>query len=148
MTDIFSYNIDVKSKQIVAARNVAVSIGGEKVALVQQVQGSYQHTVQPTYELGASTLYFVNGNPIGNFSCTSLVGPGGWFDGMIKGNACGDMTSINLDITSDNCSVRVTGKSNVKFEGAILTSISFQVSAGGLNVVNSCTWTAAKLQIS
>ena len=55
--DIFSYTGDVKEKQIVAARNAALDLGNGRVALVQSMEGSYGHQVQPVYEAGSSSIY-------------------------------------------------------------------------------------------
>lgn len=145
--DFFSYTGDVKSKQVIAARNAAIDLGAGKIALVQSVQGSYGHQVQPVYEAGSSSVYFVNGNPQGQFSYTALVGTQGWFAGLPTTGACATLRTINIDLISDNpeCDATVTSSSNIKFEGAILTQVSFQIQAGQLQISNSGTFTCAKM---
>ena len=145
--DIFSYTGDVKEKQIVAARNAALDLGNGRVALVQSMEGSYGHQVQPVYEAGSSSIYFVNGNPQGTFSYSTLVGTQGWFAGFPMSGACASLRTINIDLISDNpeCDVQVTMHNNVKFEGAILTQVSFSIQAGGLNISNTGTFTCAKM---
>lgn len=145
--DIFSYTGDVKEKQIVAARNAALDLGGGRVALVQSMEGSYGHQVQPVYEAGSSSVYFVNGNPQGTFSYSALVGTQGWFAGFPTAGACASLRTINIDLISDNpaCDVQVSMHNNIKFEGAILTQVSFSIQAGSLQISNSGTFTCAKM---
>jgi hypothetical protein len=145
--DIFSYTGDVKEKQIVAARNAALDLGNGRVALVQSLEGNYGHQVQPVYEAGSSSIYFVNGNPQGTFSYSTLVGTQGWFAGFPMSGACASLRTINIDLISDNpeCDVQVTMHNNVKFEGAILTQVSFSIQAGGLQISNTGQFTCAKM---
>ena len=146
--DIFNFNVDVKEKQIIAVRNCAVDIGDGKIALVQSFQGSYQQNVQPVYEAGSSALYFVNGNPTGQFTLSTVVGTNGWFS-FLSGNTgfCGALRTINMDLLRDNplCDAEVTMHKNLKFEGAALQNISFQGGAGQLQITNSATFTCAKM---
>lgn len=147
--DILNYNVDVKEKQIVAARNAAIDLGEGKIALVQSFQGSYSHQVNPVYESGSSAVYFVNGNPTGTFSYNTLVGANGWFSGIIdgKGGYCGSLRTINIDLLQDNpdCDVKVTMNTNLKFEGAMLRSLGFSVQAGGLSISTSGDFICSKL---
>ena len=146
--DIFGYDVDVKEKQVVAARNAALDLGDGRIALVQSMQGSYGHTTQPVYEAGSSSVYFVHGNPQGTFTYQTLVGTDGWFAGIVnKTGLCATLRSINVDLTSEdsNCDVQVTSKANVKFEGGLLQTIGFQIQAGSLNISNSGQFVCAKM---
>ena len=145
--DIFSYEVDVKEKQIVAARNAALDLGDGKLALVQSMEGSYGHTVQSIYEAGSSSVYFVHGNPIGNFRYSTLIGTNGWFDGFPMSGACASLRTINIDLLSENedCDVEVKMNTNLKFEGAILTQVSFTITSGQLQISTTGTFTCAKM---
>ena len=147
--DIFNYDVDVKEKQIVAARNAALDLGNGKIALVQTFQGSYGHQVEPIYEAGSSSVYFVNGNPSGTFAFTTLVGTDGWFANILdaNGKACADLKTVNIDLTNANedCDVQVSMNTNLKMEGVILQQIGFSVQAGGLRIENSGQFICAKL---
>lgn len=147
--DIFNYDVDVKERQIVAARNAALDLGDGKISLVQSFQGSYGHTVEPVYEAGSSSVYFINGNPMGQFDFTTLVGTNGWFANIIdaKGKACAELKTINIDFTNANedCDVQVTVNTNLKMEGVILKQIGFAVQAGDLRITNTGSFIFGKL---
>lgn len=147
--DIFNYDVDVKEKQIVAARNAALDLGNGKIALVQTFQGSYGHQVEPVYEAGSSSVYFVNGNPQGTFTYTTLVGTDGWFANIIdaKGKACAELKTVNIDLTNANedCDVQVSMNTNLKMEGVLLQQIGFSLQAGGLRIENNGTFVCGKL---
>lgn len=147
--DIFNYDVDVKEKQIVAARNAALDLGNGKIALVQTFQGSYGHQVEPVYEAGSSSVYFVNGNPQGTFTYTTLVGTDGWFANIIdaKGKACAELKTVNIDLTNANedCDVQVSMNTNLKMEGVLLQQIGFSLQAGGLRIENNGTFICGKL---
>ena len=147
--DIFNYDVDVKEKQIVAARNAALDLGNGKIALVQTFQGSYGHQVEPVYEAGSSSVYFVNGNPQGSFTYTTLVGTDGWFANIIdaKGKACAELKTVNIDLTNANevCDVQVSMNTNLKMEGVLLQQIGFSLQAGGLRIENNGTFICGKL---
>lgn len=148
--DIFGYDVDVKEKQVVAARNAALDLGDGRIALVQSMQGSYGHQHQTVFEAGSSSVYFVSGNPQGTFGYSTLVGTDGWFAGIVnKTGLCATLRSINVDLTGtdSNCDVQVKSKANVKFEGGLLRQIGFQVQAGGLNISNSGEFVCAKMVV-
>lgn len=148
--DIFGYDVDVKEKQVVAARNAALDLGDGRIALVQSMEGSYGHQAQTVYEAGSSSVYFVNGNPTGTFTYSTLVGTDGWFAGIVnKSGLCATLRSINVDLTSSdsNCDVQVTSKANVKFEGAMLRQISFGINAQQLQISNSGQFICAKMVV-
>ena len=147
--DIFGYDVDVKEKQVVAARNAALDLGDGRIALVQSINGSYGHTTNTVYEAGSSSVYFVSGNPQGSFDYTTLVGTDGWFAGIVnKSGLCATLRSINIDLMGNrdsNCDVEVTSKANVKFEGALLESLSFAIQAQDLQISNTGRFKCAKM---
>lgn len=145
--DIFSYDVDVKEKQIVAARNAALDLGDGKIALVQSMQGSYGHQTNTVYEAGSSSVYFVHGNPTGTFTYSTLVGTNGWFDGFPMSGACASLRTINIDLLSDNedCDVEVKMNTNLKFEGALLRSVSFSITSGQLQISTTGEFICAKM---
>lgn len=150
MNDVFGYNREIKSKEILSADNVSLDLGDGKVALVQNVSASYMHQVAPMYEVGSSNLYFVNGQPMGQFSFGSLVGKSGFFSGFnLKNLACGDLKTLSVNLKNDNnCELEVTSNSTLKFEGAVLNSIGFQVTAQQLYITQEAQFTVAKLIVS
>ena len=149
--DALGYKTDIREKQIIAGKNAALDLGNGKLALIQSFQGQYGHTVQPVYEVGSSALYFVNGNPIGAFSYTNLVGKSGWFAGMIDTEntaACGTLKSINITLGKDSaCDPEITMNSTLKFEGALLTGISFSVTVEQLSISQTGNFKCGKMEI-
>jgi hypothetical protein len=149
--DIFGYDVDVKEKQVVAARNAALDLGDGRIALVQSIQGGYGHQTSTVYEAGSSSVYFVNGNPQGNLNYSTLVGTDGWFAGIVnKSGLCATIRSINVDLMGNadsNCDVQIKSKANIKFEGALLESIQFSIQASDLQISNSGRFRCAKLMV-
>ena len=149
--DIFGYDVDVKEKQVVAARNAALDLGDGRIALVQSISGDYGHTTNTVYEAGSSSVYFINGNPQGSLNYDTLVGTDGWFAGIVnKSGLCATIRSINVDLMGNvdsNCDVQVKSKANIKFEGALLEQISFSVQASQLQISNSGRFRCAKLMV-
>lgn len=149
--DIFNYDVDVKTKQIVASRNVAVDFGNGKVALVQTVRGGYGHRVEPVYESGSSSVYFVNGHPMGTLEIMTIVGKDGWFANILDNNngTCAEIKTINLDLVSENeCDVDITMNTNLKLESCIIREIGFQVTAADLSITNSASFICGKIMRS
>ena len=145
MADIFGYNQEVKAGEIVASKDVIVQIDSGRTALVQSVQGSYSHRVEPQFEIGSSTMYLVNGMPQGNLNMTTLVGKSGWIEGLLSGKpACGDMSSLQFTISNTDCNLSV-GKPILRFEHALAQSYSFTIMSGQLTVTQSVNFICGKL---
>lgn len=149
--DIFGYNREIKEKQLISADNVSLDFGEGRVALVQSVEGSYAHKIVPVFETGSSSMFFVNGQPIGGIKFSSLVGKDGFFAGFNLGKqACGVLNTITTNIvnTSDGeCEIKVEKNNAFKLEGAMLTSVSWAVRAGELQVVQGGDFQVAKLSV-
>lgn len=145
MADIYGYNQEVKAGEVVASKDVIVQIDSGRTALVQSVQGSYTHQVAPQFEIGSSTMYLVNGQPSGNLTMSTLVGKGGWLDGLLSGKpACGDLSSIQFKISNSDCNLSV-GKPILRFESALAQSYSFSIQAGQLTVTQTVNFVCGKL---
>ena len=149
--DIFGYDVDVKEKQIVAARNAALDLGDGRIALVQSIEGVYNHQTSTVYEAGSTSVYFVNGNPQGALTYQTLVGTDGWFSGIVnKSGLCATIRSINVDLLGNadsNCDVLVKSKANIKFEGALLEQLSFTITAQDLKISNTGRFKCAKMMV-
>ena len=145
MADIFGYNQEVKAGEIVASKDVIVQIDSGRTALVQSVQGTYQHQVQPQFEIGSSTMYLVNGQPQGNLTLSTLVGKSGWITGLLSGKpACGDMSSLKFTISNSDCNFSV-GSPILRFEHALAQSYSFAINSGQLTITQSASFVCGKL---
>lgn len=149
-TDIFGYNRQVIEKQIVSADNVSFDLGEGKISLVQSATIDYEHQIQPVFEVGSSSMFFVNGQPSGVMRFATLVGKEGFFHGLNLGNqACGTLNTISANIVDNSdgsCDIEVNKNNTLKVEGAILKSISLQIQAAGeLRIAQGGVFQFAKL---
>ena len=140
--DIFGYDVDVKGRQVVSAHNASLDLGGGRIALVQNISGNYTHKVNPVFEAGSSSVYFVNGQPQGSLSYTALVGTDGWFSGMSNSSGtCATLRNMGVTISGSgsDCDVTVASNASVRFKG-ILQAVEFMVSTQDLQISNSGTF--------
>lgn len=144
--DIFGYDRSVNSKEILSADFATLSFGDEKAKLVQQVQGSYQHKVEPRFETGSSALYWVNGQPMGQLQMGSVVGSKGWFQKITeKDAACALLEPITVRLNGDNrCDLEISNDT-LKLEDALLQSVNFSFSAGDLDISEQATIMVSKI---
>jgi hypothetical protein len=146
--DILGYSRDVKPNgQIFSSEFATISIGG-KMSLVQSVQGSYQQTVTPRFEVGSPTLYWLTGQPMGQVSISRLVGSGGFFTAFkaLK-NSCATLTPITIGLDgTGGCTVAQQTGSGLFLDGAVVSSLGFGFSAGVLEVQESVQMQFASLR--
>lgn len=148
-SDIFGGNRETKTGQLLTAENASIDFGNGRVALVQGIQASYSQNVQPQFEVGANTLYFVNGQARGSLRVDSLVGQTGFLADLNMGKgACGgvDVISINL-VDTNNCGWELNKRSALKFESAVPESVTITINAGQLQIVQSVSFVVGKLSV-
>jgi hypothetical protein len=148
MSDYFGYTRQTQANQIISADNAVIDIGNGRLGLVQSFQGGYSHQVEPRFEMGSSTLFWVNGKPSGQFQVSKLVGREGIlseFRGGASGgsDACGGLRQIAVSLDKASCDVQVG--SGVNFNGAKLQSVKVSGSAGAFEIAESATFVDAEL---
>jgi len=146
MSDYFGYTRDTQASQIISADNAIIDIGNGALGLVQNFSGSYQHQVEPRFEMGSSTLFWVNGKPSGQFQVSRLVGRDGILAGFRSSggsDACGGIRQLNVSLDGGSCGVQ--GGSGVSFSGAKLQSVSVQGQAGGFEIAESANFLVAEM---
>lgn len=151
VTNVLGYNTNVKTGEVIAARNAAVDLGQGHIAMVQSFQGQTAHQVTPVYEIGSSAVYLVMGNPQAAFKCTALVSKEGFFApfaNIAAGAACGELRSINVNLGSElECDPKIISRATAKFTGAILQSLFFSIQAGQLYITQSAEFVAGSLDV-
>jgi hypothetical protein len=147
--DFLGYDRTTSSKEILSADFATISFGDEKARLVQSVQGQYGHKVEPRFEAGSSTLYWVNGQPQGNVSMGRVVGTKGWFHEFVGADAaCALFKPVTVRLDGDNlCDLDIENGS-IKMEDVILQNISFSFSAGQLSISENVTMLVSKMTTS
>ena len=142
--DYFGYNRQTQANQIISADNAIIDIGQGRIGLVQNFSGSYGHQVEPRFEMGSSTLFWVNGKPSGQFQVSKLVGREGILDSFkTGGDACGGLRQISVSLDGGSCAVEAGG--GVNFNGAKLQSVSVNGSAGAFEIAESATFLVAEM---
>lgn len=142
--DFFGYNTPTQSNQIISADNAVIDLGNGRLGLVQQFSGSYGHQVETRFEIGSSTLYFVNGKPQGQFQVSKLVGREGILTEFRTGqDACGGLRQISVSLDGGACDIEVGPGLN--FNGVKLRGVSFQGTSGGFEITESADFLVAQM---
>jgi hypothetical protein len=125
-----------KSRQIRSTEKFAspdyvkVTFGGSSgvsTGLANSVSGSLQQAVTDLYIVGEPTVFFSDGPVTGSLRMARYAECGALFRD-IGGNACGFIQSVRLSGTGGGeCSC---GGVDATFNGAKLTSVSFEIQAG------------------
>jgi hypothetical protein len=147
MADIFGYNRQTQANQIISSDNAVIDIGNGALGLVQNFEYSYAHQIEPRFEMGSSTLYWVNGKPSGSFSISKLVGREGLLSGIrqtgASTDACGGLRQITVSLDGGSCAVE--GGAGLNFNGAKLQSVGGRGSSGAFEILESATFLVAEL---
>ena len=136
-TNLLGYQRTGSSRaQIISSEFAKISIGGQ-VSLIQAMQASYGHDVRPIYEVGTSQIRWVTGHPRGSMTFSRVVGNTGFFEAFGGGGDCGHLATISINASrGQECTdVNVTTNSRLRFSGAILQSLSINVQAGRIEVI-------------
>lgn len=147
-TDILGYTRDVKPNgQLYSSEFATISIGG-RMSLVQSVQGSYGHTVQPRFETGSPTLYWLTGQPMGQVQIGRLVGKGGFFATFNQlENSCAELLSLTVGLDGNGGCTAVQGAAGGLFlDGGVVANMSFGFSAGALEVQEGASIQVASMR--
>ena len=144
MSDIFGYNRQTQANQIISSDNAVIDVGSGRLGLVQNFNASYAHQVEPRFEMGSSTLFWVNGKPSGQVQVSKLVGRDGLLSAFrTGGDACGGIRQITISMGGGSCGV--SGGGGINFNGAKLQSVGVQGSAGAFEIAESATFVVAEL---
>jgi hypothetical protein len=147
--DFLGYDRTTQSKEILSADFATIAFGDEKAKLVQSVNGSYGHRVEPRFEAGSSTLYWVNGQPSGQVQMGRLVGTKGWFNDFRDSNAaCALFQPITVRLDAENNCDYDIEHGTIKMEDVILENINFSYSAGQLDISEQIQLRVSKMSTS
>jgi hypothetical protein len=147
MIDFFGYDKTVlANNQIITAQFAAVSANGQ-MSLVQNVQMNYSRQIQPMFEAGSSTLYYLQGNSEGQLSINSAVGKKGFFANFRNvAQNCGQINQVSIDLLAGgNCSVGTSG--GLTFSGALAEGFSVAYTAGPMAVTEGAQIRIASMNV-
>lgn len=134
MADLFGYSRTGNAiGQVASAEYASVNVGG-KLALVQDVNVTYQQQIDEVKAVGDSNVYWIPGRPSGSINVTKLVGTGGFFSGWTAGQ-CGEISSLSVNLTGGQCGF--SGSGNLSFSGAVAESFSLTMNAQNHTVSES-----------
>lgn len=145
MIDVFGYERNARSSGQVASSEFAVISVGGKQSLVQSVNVSYQQQLEQVGQIGDSNVYWLPGRPMGNLSCSKLVGAGGFLSGW-RGSQCGKITPLSITVDGGKCGF--TGRGNLQFDGGIIQSFNIALSAQQLQISETVNIQIASLSAS
>lgn len=145
--DILGYNVESNMRHVASADLAVLDSGEGKVNLVQNTQIQYGHRVEPKYETGSSTVYFVNGQPSGQMSIGRLVGKSGLMDGHVINRADPvnhfEMKQFHLNIRDEYLNIQ--GTAGYRIETPVLANFSLQYGAGQLEIAEMVNYIFASL---
>jgi len=148
MRDVFSYDNNIKTEGQVASADyarISVKQGGGRNALVQNCEISYQQQIEEVTQVGSTQIFWLPGRPQGNINVGSLVGAGGFFSDWKA--PCGkiDTASIKID-DGNNCNF--TGTGSLFFKGAVVESLTANISTGKQTIAQSARVKVANMRAS
>ena len=146
-TDVFGYTREAPQR-IMSSEGASISVDGQ-LGLVQSVQASYTHNIQPRFEAGKNTLYWLVGQPQGQIQVSRMVSKSGFFTeygDKLKDAACGsliDGIQIGLADTCEagggNASVGTGGKKTLTYGGGVFQAITASIDVGSVSVAEQVT---------
>jgi hypothetical protein len=124
-------------KGAVKAENVTLTGFSSRGAVVQQMQISFERTMNMIYEVGSNDVYYVGDRRRGQIQGSRVVAGAGSFKEMINkyGDLC-NAASNTLTLKGTGCG---PGAGSVEYEcvGVVLTSIGATVSAQDIVVTEN-----------
>jgi len=139
--DIFGYRRDVHPNGSLVSSEVAVlSLGGQQITLVQNLQASYQQRAEPRYEAGTSNMYWIAGHPLGSVTIGRLVGKDAalMLTSAAAGGSCAMKTlQLSFDGGGHECHAHLATR--LKFSGIVVNQVSVSYAAGSLEVSENIT---------
>lgn len=147
MSDVFGYERTGVSDpgQVLSSDHALINVGG-KVRLVQNVNGAYQHRVEPKFEAGSPNLYWVTGQASGTLEIGRLLGNGDLGTDLTTGDSCGVLETLTLSMTGKSCSAQTGGSQEFNFSGAVVQSYTISFSVGNLDVQEGLRIMVAELE--
>lgn len=147
MEDVFSYSNNVKtSGQIASADFARISVkqGGGRNSLVQSTDVSYAQAIEEVSQVGTTQIYWLPGRPQGRIGIQSLVGSGGFFTDWQ--GACGVIDTASIKVQGGRCNF--TGNGSLFFKGAVVESLSANITTGRQTIVQGAQVRVASMRAS
>lgn len=121
-------------KGVIKADDVKLTGFGSDGAVVQQLQISFERSMNMLYEIGSSNVYYVGDRRKGQIQGSRVVAGSGSFRALIQkyGNICDAKTnSLTLTASTAGCGVGVGVLAPIEYDcqGVVLTSIGASVTA-------------------
>ena len=137
MKDVIGYDVQTKTKEIVTSEHAVLDAGYGSANLIQQVQIQYGHRVETKYEGGSSTVYYVNGQPMGQMTVARMVGKNGLLDYNVVGDGgTVDVRTFHLNI-QENERLSIIGTKNLTLQGVMFQNTGIAYGVGGLEMAEN-----------
>jgi len=119
----------------------AISFNDKDLTLLQNLQVSHQQPVQPLFEIGSNSRYYVVGKASGTFSCGQILGFGSAALNQVRDLAdpCEGNRLLELKLPNSYCKVGSSGEGEelwLTLSGVLLQSVGFTMAAQD-NLINS-----------
>jgi len=135
MKDIFGRDRTVKSSGTIASSENAIITAGGTQALVQQVNCDYSQEIATVTEVGKPDVYWIPGKAHGSINIAKLVG-NEFFEGWKDTANCGQIKDLAVSVSGGQCGYE--GNGTVDFDGAMLESVNFSITAQQMQINNGC----------
>lgn len=151
-TDFFGYKREVQPNgTLVSSELATIAVGGgSNISVVQNVTANYAQQVNPKFESGSPTLYWLTGQAMGSISFSRLVSSSGFLAELSSlKNSCGSVIPVVLGLDgTGGCSASAgkSGGGKVRFSGGVPESITISWTAGTLEVSEGASIKVATLE--
>lgn len=119
-------------KGAIKAEHVKLTGFGSRGAVVQQMQISFERSMNMIYEIGSNDVYFVGDRRRGTIQGSRVVAGSGDFKKMIEkyGDMCkANSNNLSLEAQSGSCAGGGGGTLTYNCKGVVLTTIGASVTA-------------------
>jgi len=144
MKDVFGRERTAVSSGEIASSEAAIITAGGEQALVQSVTCNYSQAIDTVTEIGKPNVYWVPGKSNGTINISKLVGKK-FFEGW-TGTTCGAIESLAVKVSGESCGF--SGSGGVDFDGGMLESVGFNMTAQQMQITNQCTIRVASMSAS
>ena len=140
--DIFGYKHTEQTGGVMSFQDVAVSIGSEKMYLVQQASLQYRRTITPIMAAGTATVYLAPQPGTGEFTMTRAIGgASGPASAKLKLQSACDPVEIKIAKSDAGTGCAEVPGADITMSG-LMSGYQFQINVGsGVSVTDGATYT-------
>lgn len=140
--DIFGYTHTEQTGGVMSFQDVAVSVGGTQMYLVQQASLQYRRTITPIMAAGTATVYLAPQPGTGEFTMTRAIGgESGPASAKLKQPSACKPVEIKISKSGKGTGCAEVPGADITMSG-LMSGYQFQINVGsGVSVTDGATYT-------